>query len=77
MVNILDMKTKDKKELFTKSIDELEGLLKETRRALLTLRLEKSQNKLKNTRVIFLKRKDIARMLTALRQKEFANEKST
>lgn len=76
MVNILDMKTKDKKELFTKSIDELQGLLKETRQALLTLRLEKSQNKLKNTRVIFSKRKDIARMLTALRQKEYENEKS-
>lgn len=64
------MKTKDKKELFTKSKEELQNLLKETRQALLTLQLEIAQNKLKNTRSIFFKKKDIARMLTALRERE-------
>ena len=65
------MKTKDKKELFTKTKEELQSLLKETRQTLLTSQLEIAQNKLKNTRSIFFKRKDIARILTALRQKEF------
>lgn len=70
------MKTKDKKELFTKSKEELKSLLKEERQALITLRLEKAQNKLKNTRAIFFKRKDIARILTVLKEKEFKNEKN-
>lgn len=63
------MKTKDKKELFAKGKEELQTLLKETRDALFSLRLEMSQNKLKNTRSIFFKRKDIARILTAIKQK--------
>lgn len=63
------MKTKDKKELYTKSIQELQNLLKEVKDELFRLKLEKEQNKLKNTRLIFLKRKDIARILTVISQK--------
>ncbi|MDO8657253.1 MAG: 50S ribosomal protein L29 [Candidatus Levybacteria bacterium] len=64
------MKTKNKKEISTRTIQELKGLLKEAKDLLFSLRLEKSQNKLKNTRSIFLKRKEIAQILTLIRQKE-------
>jgi ribosomal protein L29 len=70
------MKTKDKKDLFTKDIKELKNMLSEGRDALFSLKMEKSQNKLKNTRSIFMKRKEIARILTALRRKEFENAKN-
>lgn len=70
------MKTKDKKDLFTKNIKELRSMLSEARDALFNLKMEKSQNKLKNTRSIFMKRKEIARILTVLRGKEFENAKN-
>lgn len=64
------MKTKNKKEISTRTIEELKGLLREAKDLLFSLRLEKSQNKLKNTRSIFLKRKEIAQILTLIRQKD-------
>lgn len=64
------MKTKDKKELFTKNIEELKNLLKSAQDVLFQLKLEKAQNKLKNTRSIFWKRKEIANILTVVREKE-------
>ena len=64
------MKTKDKKELFSKSIQELKNLLKSAEDVLFAMKLEKSQNKLKNTRSIFWKRKEIANILTVVRMKE-------
>jgi ribosomal protein L29 len=67
------MKSKDKKELFTKSEKELRKALKEAREALFNLNLDNRQNKLKNTRQIFWKKKEIAFILTALREKEIAN----
>ena len=67
------MKSKDKKELFTKSEKELRKALKEAREALFNLNLDNRQNKLKNTRQLFWKRKEIAFILTALREKEIAN----
>jgi ribosomal protein L29 len=67
------MKTKDKKELFGKAIGELKTQLKETREALFNLKLEKSQNKLKNTRSISVKKGEVARILTAIREKELKN----
>jgi ribosomal protein L29 len=67
------MKTKDKKELFTKSEKELRKALKEAREALFNLNLDNRQNKLKNTRQLFWKRKEIALILTALKEKEIAN----
>jgi len=64
------MKSKDKKELFTKNDKELTKALKEAKDALFNLNLEKTQNKLKNTRSIFWKKKEIALILTALKEKE-------
>jgi len=65
------MKAKDKKEIFTKSEVELRKALKEAKAALLDLVLDLGQNKLKNTRLIFWKRKEIALLKTALKEKEF------
>lgn len=67
------MKSKDKKELFTKSEKELRKALKEAREALFNLNMDNRQNKLKNTRQIFWKKKEITLMLTALKEKEIAN----
>jgi ribosomal protein L29 len=67
------MKSKDKKELFTRSEKELRKALKEAKEALFNLVLDNRQNKLKNTRQIFWKKKEIALILTALKEKEFAN----
>ena len=71
------MKTKDKLALHAKTLQELKTLQKEATDALFLLKLEKSQNKLKNLRSIFWKRKEIARVLTIIRGKEFENAKST
>lgn len=70
------MKTKDKREILAKDIKELENLLKGARSELFNLKLEKTQNKLKNTRSVFLKRKEISLILTAIKQKEFKNAKN-
>ena len=67
------MKSRDKKELFTRSEKELRKALKEAKEALFNLVLDNGQNKLKNTRQIFWKRKEIALILTALKEKEIAN----
>lgn len=66
------MKTKDRKELFTRNEKELRKALKEAKNLLFTLGIENKQNKLKNTRQIFWKRKEIAWILTALKEKELA-----
>jgi ribosomal protein L29 len=66
------MKSKDKKEIFTKSEKELRKALLEAKGALLDLMLDLKQNKLKNTRLIFWKRKEIALIKTALKEREFA-----
>ncbi|HZJ18238.1 MAG TPA: 50S ribosomal protein L29 [Patescibacteria group bacterium] len=70
------MKTKEKKDLFTKDIKELKSMVSEAKDVLFNLKMEKSQNKLKNTRSIFMKRKEIAIILTVLRRKELENAKS-
>ena len=64
------MKTKDKQALHTKTIGELKKLLQDSKSALFSLSLDKTQNKLKNTRSIYLKRKEIAQISTVLREKE-------
>lgn len=64
------MKINERKQLHTKTMEELRVLLKEVRDALLSLRFEKAQKKLQKTREIFEKRKDIARIATVLREKE-------
>jgi len=68
------MKTKEKKELFTKTIQELKNLLKEKRNELFSLRQELAQKKLKNTKSVFWKRKEIARILTILKEKELSED---
>ena len=70
------MKTKEKKDLRTKSIVELRTMLKNAKNAIFTAKLEKSQNKLKNTRSLFLKRKEIAQILTIMKEKEIKNAKN-
>ena len=70
------MKTKEKKDLHTKSIAELRTMLKNAKDAVFTAKLEKSQNKLKNTSSLFLKRKEIAQILTIMKEKEIENEKN-
>lgn len=71
------MKSKDKKDLFTKSATELKKRLNDGRDGLFNLKLDLSQNKLKNTKSITLKRKEIALILTAIKEKEFENAKNT
>jgi len=66
------MKSKDKKELHQKSIKELRNLVAQIQDELVLLKLDKAQNKLKNTRQLALKRKEIAQMLTVARLKELA-----
>ncbi|MBI2195663.1 MAG: 50S ribosomal protein L29 [Candidatus Levybacteria bacterium] len=68
------MKTKDIKDLHSKTEEELKGMYKIAKEDLLELNLSKSLAKLKNTSSIFSKKKDIARILTILRGKELANE---
>jgi ribosomal protein L29 len=71
------MKSKDRKEYFVKSEKELLKLLGDARDALFNLKMDLSMNKLKNTSSIFLKRKEIALILTALKEKELSNAKNS
>ena len=66
------MKTKDKKELHLKSLQELKKLVMDAKDALSDLKLDKTQNKLKNTSLLSLKRKEITQMLTIIRIKELS-----
>lgn len=67
------MKTTDKKELQTKSLKDLQKLTEEAYKTLARLKLDHMQNKLKDTRSIFHKRKEIAVMQSVLQIK--LNEK--
>jgi ribosomal protein L29 len=64
------MKVNDKKELHEKSASELRKMLKEGHELFLALKLDREQNKLKNTRGIYNTRKNIAIIKTILRGKE-------
>ncbi len=66
------MKIKDKKDIFTKSEKELKKSLQEAKDALFNFMLDNKQNKLKNTRQIFWKKKEIALILTVLREKSLS-----
>lgn len=65
---------KDIKEIYTKSEKELRVILSEKRKELFNLKLDNKQNKLKNTRVIFNTRKEIARILTLIKEKQLMGE---
>ncbi len=69
------MKTKDRKQIFEKSENELKKALKEAKEALFNLNLDLGQNKLKNTRSIFWKKKEIAWISTALSEKKLEVKK--
>lgn len=60
------MKTKEKKELLTKSVADIQKLVKDARTKLFTSRLDKEQGKLTDLRVMSKTRDDIAQMLTVL-----------
>lgn len=68
------MKTKQKKDLLLKSTNELNALVLEAKSALSDLLLMKVQNKIKNLRQIFTKRKEIAQILTIIKNKELQRE---
>ena len=63
------MKKADKKELQLKSVSELQKHLHDGYEILAQLRMDNIQNKLKNTRSMTITRKDIAVILTLIRQK--------
>ena len=69
------MKRNDIKGLHLKTLAELNIMLSGIRGELSNLGLEKAQNKLKNTRSIFLKKKDVARILTIKKGKELEAKK--
>ena len=58
------------KENVTKSEKELKETLIAKREELFGLMMDAKQNKLKNTRSIYNSRKEIARLLTLIREKE-------
>lgn len=65
------MKRKEIKGLHEKTREELLKMLSEIKTEVGRLKVEKVSGKLKNTNQIFLKKKDIARVLTVLEEKEF------
>lgn len=65
---------KDLKEISQKTEKELEELFNTKKEDLLNLKLDNKQNKLKNTRSIFNTRKEIARILTLIKEKELAQK---
>lgn len=69
------MKKNDKREILSKDTTELRKILTEKRSELFQLLMDNNQFKLKNNRKIFHTKKDIARILTAIREKELAKPK--
>lgn len=68
------MKSKAKKELHTKTMQELKQLLKETKDEIFKLKIEHARKKLKNTSLISGKRKDLAKIMTMIKEGELKNE---
>ncbi len=68
---------KDLKAIYTKSVKELKDLLIDKRKELFNLKIDNKQNKLKNTRIIFNTRKEIARIMTLIREKELTEKSLT
>lgn len=63
------MKRNDFKQIKSISVNELDKLFIKNKDELNNLYIEHKMGKLKNTRNIFLKRKDIARILTLISEK--------
>lgn len=68
------MRLKDKQKLRLNTLQEFRKMLEEARNELFLYKLDKAQNKLKNTRSLFLKRKEIALILTLIREKELVEK---
>ena len=64
------MKLQQKKELRTKTADELIHELRELRAEVSKLSIEMKTGKATNTNTLYIKRKDIARVLTYLSEKQ-------
>lgn len=64
------MKTKDLKQLRTKTIKELEGLVRDKKQELLLYYAKIKAGKEKNTSLIKKVRRDIAQILTIIKEKE-------
>ena len=71
------MKTRDIKQLQTKTQAELRSQLTELRMSLASARLEHSQRKLTNTTSLKNIRADIARIQTVMHHKSFTEDKET
>lgn len=71
------MKKNDKKNLQDKTVDELKHLVSDAKKELLKLKFEASKFQLKNTQSMFEKRKDIARMLTKIKEQELGRKGSS
>lgn len=63
------MKAQEVHELRTKSKGELKALLNKAKKELLSLKIDISLGKLKNVHAARVKRKDIAQILTVIREK--------
>lgn len=70
------MKLKDKQTFRVNALTKLKDLLEKAKNELFLLKLDKAQNKLKNTRSIFLKRKEIAFISTLIREKDLSADKA-
>ena len=67
--------TEKRRQIKESNPRELEQMLKDERKALFTLRHDMSAKRLDNPRRIREARKNIARILTVLREREIAQEK--
>jgi ribosomal protein L29 len=69
-------KTKEKKGSKGSKLSDLTVQAKALRDEVATLRLDNNQKKLKNTTSLTLKRKELARLLTAMREVELTHEEN-
>ncbi len=62
-----------KDELKTSTIENLKASLREAEKELVNLRIQNEQRKLKNVKSLNFKKKEIAQILTFIREKEIIN----
>lgn len=67
------MKSRDIKDLHSKTVDELRKMIQEAKENLFQMKLDATQFKVKNTSSLTTTRHDIARMMSVLRGKEKSN----
>jgi ribosomal protein L29 len=69
-------KSKAKEDKKVSKVSDLAGQVKALRQELFTLKLDNVQKKLKNTTSLTLKRKELARLLTAMREVTLTHEEN-